>query len=243
MPIPPPSPSGCALVRLETFGGTFSRAFSYQEEQPGPLRGQLLPPVPQGGAEVSYHPLAHATCNAWSGLQVSARYEQVLYAYGTIADQTLRTNFWSARAGLGYSLAYGVWFALPSLSYQLANLEVDGGYLPNFGYRTVMFALRAGVRLGPVLLEGNGAYQVIENAGELTDLNWFPLAHGFGYALGGSLGVPLDRNWAIWLSAEQQVTRFELNPIEPYGYPHGIAKRMSDVSVSTLLSVRLTLGR
>ncbi|MGC4092841.1 MAG: hypothetical protein QM756_34145 [Polyangiaceae bacterium] len=239
---PTPKPEArearCDVLRIELGGGTFSRALSYRAEQPGPLRGHFLTPVPSAALEVAYAPAAHAGCDAWSPLYVDARYEQVLYASSRVGSEQLLTLASDARFGFGYRLAFSRFFVDPSIHYDLRRIELGGDYVPDFGYRTLRLGLFAGVQLASVIVELGGAYHVIEHAGELTDNAWFPLARGYGYELEARLGLRLSRTFSVVVSGHTELRTFTLNPQPPYGYPHGIAGALDDRIVSTELSLR-----
>jgi hypothetical protein len=237
----PAEPNPCALLRFEVGGGTFSRDLRYGGEVPGPLRGHNLRPVPTARFEVTYSPLVHSTCSPWSQLQLRARFEPVLYAHSELAERRLRTIAFDSRGGLAYRMGAPFLYVEPAVDFDLRQIQVDGNYIPNFGYRSLRFGATLGLAISPILVELSGAYHLILSAGDVTAQTWFPLATAYGFEGEGRLGLSLGRAWAVLAGVTLQETRFTLHPDPPYGYPHGIAESLTDRFLTTHLTVRWTL--
>jgi hypothetical protein len=248
-PIPKPKPvpkpaareAPCPWLELELSGGNAQRAFDYEEEERGALRGYRLQYAPYAAARATYRPFAHRACGLASGFGVRLGFERLFGVTSELAGQELDTAAFAYEAALELDVRFGPVSLTPRSGFVHRDFRVEKNFTPDPKYELIALGLEGGLRLGPFLAELGWAARFVLGAGPLQTADWFPQATGFGWLAEARLGgAP-----TTWLDAfalgEYESYSFDLDATGSGAYPNGVAKSSYDRYLRLGIGVRFNV--
>jgi hypothetical protein len=218
----------CPFLELEAEGGFTNRNFNYTEEESGALRGYRLSGAAYAAAGAAFRPWALSACKFGSGFGVRLRFERLIGAQSTLAKQELHTTGFAYRAEVDFKIPVSLFTFTPHGGFLYREFLLGGNFAPDPQYKVVPLGLDVGFRAAWFFVEAGGAWHFVLDAGSLQGENWFPHAKGQGYQFEGRLGGAITKWLDLFLLAEWESYRFDLEAAPPGAYPNGIAQGSYD---------------
>jgi hypothetical protein len=226
---------------MELGGGNAQRAFNYEEEERGALRGYRSMVAPFALARATYRPFAHAACRLPAGFGIRLGFERTFGITSDLAGQELDTEALAFEAQLEQEFRFGPISLTPRSGFVYRYFHVEENFLPDPQYRLIGLGLEGGLRLGPFLAELGWAARFVLDAGALQSANWFPEATGFGWLAEARLGGSPTRWFDAFALGEYESYSFDLNATGADSYPNGVAKGSYDRHLRLGIGVRFNV--